>query len=180
MPMSDKLTKAAEAVLAAAGKRGLTLVTAESCTAGLLAAVLSEAPGAAKFLHGGFVTYTKRNKTVALGVPSALLQSKGAVSPEVAVAMAEGALARSPADVAVAVTGVAGPDKDEDGNPVGLVSIAVARHGFASSHISKKYDAKGRNAIREMAMADALRELQRLVEISSTNEPQECRTSNVT
>jgi len=96
-------------------------VTAESCTAGkLAAALLSEAPGAAERLHGSFVTYTKANKTKSLGVSAALLQRRGAVCREVAVAMAEGALVRSPATVAVSITGVAGPDPDEDGNPVGL------------------------------------------------------------
>jgi nicotinamide-nucleotide amidase len=87
---------------------------------------LSEVPGAADHLQGGFVVYTKTNKSHALSVPANLLNSRG-VCPE--VAMAEGALARSPADVAVALTGVAGPDPDEDGNPVGLVCIAVVPRG---------------------------------------------------
>jgi nicotinamide-nucleotide amidase len=117
----------AERVLALAGERDLTIITAESCTSGLLATTLSEAPGAAKLLHGGFVTYTKANKAAALGVGADLLERRGAVCPEVAAAMAEGALARSPADIALAITGVAGPAKDEDGNPVGLVCIAIAR-----------------------------------------------------
>jgi nicotinamide-nucleotide amidase len=89
---------------------------------------LSEVPGAADHLQGGFVVYTKTNKSHALSVPANLLNSRG-VCPEVARAMAEGALARSPADVAVALTGVAGPDPDEDGNPVGIVCIAVVPRG---------------------------------------------------
>ena len=116
---SQSLLNAAERVMALAKEKRLTLVTAESCTSGLLAAVLSEAPGAAELLHGGFVTYTKCHKTIALGVPEALLTRKGAVCPEVAAAMAQGALARSAADLATAITGVAGPSPDEDGNPVG-------------------------------------------------------------
>jgi hypothetical protein len=80
-------------------KPALLEAAAESCTSGLLASVLSEAPGAANLLHGGFVTYTKRNKTVALGVPEETLITKGAVNEEVARAMAEGALKRSPADM---------------------------------------------------------------------------------
>lgn len=80
-------------------------------------------------MHGGFVTYTKANKTHLLGVRTSLLQDKGAVCPHVAAAMAEGALARSAADVAVSITGVAGPDPDEDGNPVGRVCIGLARAG---------------------------------------------------
>jgi PncC family amidohydrolase len=115
----DRLNLAdlAERALATARRRNLTIVTAESCTAGKLSALLSEASGAAEHLHGSFVTYTKANKVKALGVDPGLLKAKGAVCREVAVAMAEGALHRSPADVAVAITGVAGPDPDEDGNP---------------------------------------------------------------
>jgi nicotinamide-nucleotide amidase len=78
--------------------------------------------------------------------------------------MAEGALARSPADVAIAITGVAGPAKDEDGNPVGLVYIAVARTSFPSSVVERNYGDVGRDAVREHAMIDALLELGRLVE----------------
>ena len=107
------LTDLAERALAAAGRRNLTIATAESCTAGKLSALLSEAPGAGEHLHGSFVTYTKANKVQTLGVDAGLLKAKGAVCREVAVAMAEGALHRSPADVAVAITGVAGPDPDE-------------------------------------------------------------------
>jgi PncC family amidohydrolase len=103
----------AERALATARRRNLTIVTAESCTAGKLSALLSEAPGAGERVHGSFVTYTKANKVKALGVDAGLLKAKGAVCREVALAMAEGALHRSPADVAVAITGVAGPDPDE-------------------------------------------------------------------
>jgi nicotinamide-nucleotide amidase len=154
----------AERALAAAGRRNLTIVTAESCTAGKLSALLSEAPGAGKHLHGSFVTYTKANKVEALGVDAGLLNAKGAVCREVAVAMAEGALHRSPADVAVAITGVAGPDPDEDGNPVGLVCIAVARNGFSPLLIERKYGEIGRENVQEHAMADALAELIRSLE----------------
>jgi nicotinamide-nucleotide amidase len=105
----------------------------------MLATVLSEVPGAAERLHGGFVTYTKENKTAASGVAHDLLAKKGAVSREVAVAMAEGALRRSPAQVAVAITGVAGPEPDEDGNAIGFVCIAVARHAHASFHAERSY-----------------------------------------
>ncbi|SRR5579884_1194001 len=153
-----------EQALGAARARKLSIVTAESCTAGRLAALLSQAPGASDCLHGGFVAYTKANKTVALGVSSELLRRKGAVCPEVAVAMAEGALARSPADVAVAITGVAGPDRDEDGNPVGVVCIAVARRGGRTVHCERHYGALGREAIQCRAMTEALQELIRAIE----------------
>jgi nicotinamide-nucleotide amidase len=157
--MAPQLKDLAERALQTAKEAGLSIVTAESCTAGKLAVVLSQAPGAAERLHGGFITYTKPNKTKALGVPAALLRSKTAVCGEVAVAMAEGALARSPAELAVAITGVAGPEPDEDGNPVGLVCIAVARRGGATVHREKRYGALGREAIQERAMTDALTEL---------------------
>jgi nicotinamide-nucleotide amidase len=139
-------------------------VTAESCTAGKLAAVLSESPGAAERLHGSFVTYTKANKTKSLGVSADLLQRKGAVCREVAVAMAEGALVRSPATLAVSITGVAGPDPDEDGNPVGLVCIAIARVDGETVHLERRYGDLGREAVQERAMADALRALIDVVE----------------
>jgi nicotinamide-nucleotide amidase len=162
----DRLNLAdlAERALATARRRNLTIVTAESCTAGKLSALLSEASGAAEHLHGSFVTYTKANKVKALGVDPGLLKAKGAVCREVAVAMAEGALHRSPADVAVAITGVAGPDPDEDGNPVGVVCIAAARDGRAPLHVERKYGDIGREKVQEQGMADALAELIRCLE----------------
>jgi nicotinamide-nucleotide amidase len=158
------LAQLAERALATARQRNLTIVTAESCTAGKLSALLSEAPGAAEHLHGSFVTYTKANKIKALGVDPGLLKTKGAVCREVAMAMAEGALHRSPADVAVTITGVAGPDPDEDGNPVGLVCITVARDGREPLHVERKYDDMGREKVQERAMADALAELIRCLD----------------
>ena len=157
-------SRLAKRALEIAAQRNASIVTAESCTAGKLAAVLSEAPGAAERLHGSFVTYTKANKTKSLGVSADLLQRKGAVCHEVAVAMAEGALARSPATVAVAITGVAGPDPDEDGNPVGLVCIAIARANGETIHLEKRYGDLGREGVQERAMADALGALIDVVE----------------
>jgi nicotinamide-nucleotide amidase len=158
------LSPLAERALEVAAQRNASIVTAESCTAGKLAAILSEAPGAAERLHGSFVVYTKANKTKSLGVSAALLQRKGAVCAEVAIAMAEGALVRSPATVAVSITGVAGPDPDEDGNPVGLVCIAVARVNEKTVHLERRYGDVGRDAVQEHAMADALGALIHVVE----------------
>jgi nicotinamide-nucleotide amidase len=152
--MSDLHTLARRA-LELAGEKNLSIVTAESCTAGKLSALLSEAPGAAERLHGSFVTYTKENKTRALGVPANLLADKGAVCPDVAAAMAHGALERSPADVAVSITGVAGPDPDEDGNPVGRVCIGLARAAMTRG-FEYDYGNPGREHIQARAMADAL------------------------
>jgi nicotinamide-nucleotide amidase len=162
---AEELIAAAREIVALAKKKGLSIVTAESCTAGLLTTVLSEAPDASELLHGGFVTYTKRNKTVALGVPEDVLESKGAVCREVACAMAEGALARSPADVSAAITGVAGPSADEDGNPIGLVCVAAARRGLPTTHARKNHGNIGRQRVRECAVADALEEVKRILQL---------------
>jgi nicotinamide-nucleotide amidase len=114
------------AATTAARRKGWRLATAESCSAGMIATLLSEVEGAASCFHGGIVAYTKDMKCALLGVPADLLAERGAVCAEVAEAMASGALVRTPADAAIAITGVAGPEPDPDGNPVGLVFIAVA------------------------------------------------------
>lgn len=129
MPTDIDLTDRAARLIADARERGLSIATSESCTAGRLATLLADAPGAGEHLHGGFVVYTKDAKSQILGVPADLLSRKSAVCAEVACALAEGALARSPADIALAITGVAGPAPDEDGNPVGLVFVAAAARG---------------------------------------------------
>jgi nicotinamide-nucleotide amidase len=105
----------------------MTLVTAESCTAGQLVSLLAAQPTAADVLKGGYVVYSKASKAAMLGLSPRLLQRHTAVSSEVASEMATGALRRSGSDIALAITGVAGPSSDEDGNPVGLAFIAVAR-----------------------------------------------------
>jgi len=93
------------------------------------------------------------------------LERNGAVNEEVAVAMAEGALERSPADMSAAITGVAGPSPDEDGNPVGLVWIAIARRGFPTSPFDRNYGDIGRDTVRERAMLDALAALSRAAKL---------------
>jgi nicotinamide-nucleotide amidase len=153
-------------VLDLAKKRGLTVITAESCTGGLLAAVLSEAPGAAEHLQGGFVVYTDEHKQAALAVPPELLQREGAVSEAVARALAEGALTHSNADVSVAITGVAGPAKDKDGNPVGLVHFAAARRDAGTIHREKRFGDIGRGNIRYQSIVEALRLLEAAMEMT--------------
>jgi nicotinamide-nucleotide amidase len=160
--MSADLAGLANDVLQQARDAGLTVVTAESCTAGLMCQVLSDAEGAAQHFHGGFVTYTKEQKSRALAVPSAMLRAQGAVCHDVACAMAEGALMHSDADIAAAITGVAGPQPDDDGNPVGLVCIGIARRGAAAQGFERDYGEIGRDAIRERAVTDALRALAEL------------------
>jgi nicotinamide-nucleotide amidase len=124
--MTDSIKDQAARIIKLARERHMKVATVESCTAGSLAHLLSQAEGAADTLHGGFIVYTKENKTAAVGVPKELLAAHTAVSAEVAQAMAQGGLSRCPADFVVSITGVAGPEPDEDGNPVGLVYTAVA------------------------------------------------------
>jgi nicotinamide-nucleotide amidase len=150
------LVERAIGALGSAKRAGLKIVTAESCTGGLVAMVLSEAPGAAEFLEGGFVTYTPEQKCVALGLDALLIEQHGAVSAEVADAMARGALECSAADIAVSVTGVAGPEPDERGNPVGLVYFACARKAGKCLGAKCEYGDIGRSRVRYAAASEAL------------------------
>lgn len=120
----------AEAVGRLLAERGLTLSTAESCTGGLVARYITDVPGSSRYFGMGFVTYANEAKVRFLGVPEELLAAHGAVSEPVARAMAEGALQRSGADVAVAITGIAGPDGGTPVKPVGTVWFALAARGF--------------------------------------------------
>ncbi|HET8728094.1 MAG TPA: CinA family protein [Alphaproteobacteria bacterium] len=127
MRFSDAMAEAASRLLDACTERGLRIVTAESCTGGLLAGCLTAITGSSHGFERGFVTYSNDAKTEELDVPPALIREKGAVSAEVARAMAEGALAHSRADLAASLTGVAGPDGGTPEKPVGLVWIGIAR-----------------------------------------------------
>ena len=122
----EDLKAEAERVVGLAKSKKLTLLTVESCTAGAFACALAEAEGAGEVFHGGFVVYSRENKSLAVGVPREVISKHTAVSAQVAKAMAVGGVERSPADIAMAVTGVAGPEPDEDGNAVGLVFISAA------------------------------------------------------
>ena len=143
-------------VLEACRRRHAKLVTAESCTGGLLAAALSAVPGASDVLDRGYVAYSYAAKTALLAVPDALLARSGAVSEAVARAMVEGALEGRPDRIAVAVTGVAGPGSDSRAKPAGLVHMA-AGDGAALLHRRRRYGDRGRAAVREAAVVDALR-----------------------
>lgn len=135
MPGRDRdLSLKAREVLDACRDGGLMLATVESCTGGLIAAILTEVPGSSAVVERGFVTYSNRAKTDLVGVPADLLRQHGAVSEQVARAMAEGALERSPVDIAVSVTGIAGPDGGSVEKPVGLVHLACARREFPTTH----------------------------------------------
>lgn len=144
----------AERLVALALERELTIATAESCTAGLMAHTLSQPIGSASVLVGGFVTYTKAAKRRMLDVSAELFARSGAVDPEVAKAMAAGAASRSGADCAIALTGVTGPTGDEDGNPVGrvFVGLAIERRVFA---LHCAFGALAPNALNHLAMQAA-------------------------
>ena len=153
--MSNKLEALSIAVLEAGRKAGMKLATAESCTGGMVAAALTDVAGSSDVVERGFVTYSNAAKQELLGVPADLIARVGAVSDEVARAMAEGALARAPADLAVAVTGIAGPGGATPSKPVGLVHFAVARRGRPTRH-ERQVFAGDRAAIRQAAVARAL------------------------
>lgn len=149
------LVEQAEALLAACRARGLRLATAESCTGGLIAGTLTAVSGSSDVVERGFVTYTNESKTAMLGVPADLIATLGAVSEPVARAMAEGALAHSPADIAVAVTGIAGPGGGTPDKPVGLVHLAAARRGGPTLHERRVFPGD-RAAVREQTVETAL------------------------
>jgi nicotinamide-nucleotide amidase len=151
------LLPAAEALIQRLAKAGLTVATAESCTGGLIAGTLTEVSGSSAVVNRGYVTYSNEAKTEMLGVPAELIDRVGAVSREVALAMVEGALARSGADLAVAVTGIAGPNGGSAEKPVGLVHFGIARHGFPALHDVQIFAGLDRSGVRIATVAHALK-----------------------
>lgn len=135
--------------------QGRTLATAESCTGGGIGAALTAVPGSSKVFKGGIISYTNEIKQNLLGVPADLLETKGAVSAPVAEAMAQGARKALTSDIAVSVTGLAGPDGDDFGNPVGTVFIGYADDGKT---LSREYHFSGsREDVRNSAICEALK-----------------------
>jgi nicotinamide-nucleotide amidase len=143
--------------------RGLSLVTAESCTGGLIAAAITEIPGASDIFERGLVTYSNEAKVELLSVAEGTLVGQGAVSEAIARAMAEGAIANSAAALGVAVTGIAGPGGGTKLKPVGLVHIAAARDGRPILHEVHRFGDIGRSEIRLASVEAALRLLRRLL-----------------
>ena len=155
--MVMSLPALSRAVLAAARAQGLTITTAESCTGGMVAANLTAIAGSSDVFDRGFVTYSNAAKTAMIGVPAALITAHGAVSAEVAGAMAQGALKTSGAGLAVAITGIAGPGGGSDAKPVGLVHLAAVSSRGGMNRIEQRYDPSlGRAGIRRAATRDAL------------------------
>ena len=155
--MADPLAELAARLQARCLAQGLTVATAESCTGGLVAHLLTEIPGSSGYVRGGIVAYDDEVKRRQLGVPATVLEAHGAVSAQVAVAMAEGACRVLGADLGVGVTGVAGPDGGSDAKPVGLVYVAVAGPGAPTD--VRRYLWPGDRSENKRASAQAAIEL---------------------
>jgi nicotinamide-nucleotide amidase len=148
--------RAAAALLETCKAKGLTIATAESCTGGLVAGALTDIPGSSAVVERGFVTYTNEAKQQVLGVPAQTLARHGAVSRETAEAMAMGVLTHAPADLAVAVTGIAGPGGGSETKPVGLVHFAAASRAGRLLHRERRYGDLGRAEVRRRSVREAL------------------------
>jgi nicotinamide-nucleotide amidase len=149
--LPNETEEATRRLLRKASERDLRLATAESCTGGMLASLLTDVQGVAHAFERGFVTYSNEAKNEMLGVPMALIEEKGAVSREVAMAMADGALARSRANIALAITGFA-----DEGDEPGLVHFGCARAGRVTLHREEHFGPGGRGATRVKCMKVAV------------------------
>lgn len=163
MVFDPSLLHLARLTLDDAQSRSLRIATAESCTGGLIAALLTEIPGSSAVFERGFVTYSNRAKSELLGVPGDMIADCGAVSEPVARAMAEGALSNAHAHVAVAVTGVAGPGGGTPHKPVGLVHLAAARANASILHQRLDLGPLDRSQIRILTVEAALMLLRRVM-----------------
>ncbi|MCG8693672.1 MAG: CinA family protein [Minwuiales bacterium] len=156
----DMLHEAADLLEVCRGA-GLKLATAESCTGGLIAGLLTEIAGSSDVVERGFVTYSNEAKQELIGVPAATIENHGAVSEATALAMAEGALDHARADISVAVTGVAGPGGGSAAKPVGLVHLAAARRGRPTIHRECRFGDIGRTEVRIASVRVALELIRR-------------------
>jgi nicotinamide-nucleotide amidase len=152
--LPDSLLARAPAVLGALRARGWTVATAESCTGGLIAAALTSVAGSSDVVERGFVTYSNTAKTEMIGVPAAMIEQYGAVSEPVAGAMADGVLRHAPVDIAVSVTGIAGPGGGSVEKPVGLVWFGCVVRGGQVTTLHHVFPG-GRAAVREAAVGAA-------------------------
>ncbi len=155
--MADRETEAAAtALLDLCKAKKLMVATAESCTGGLVAAALTDIAGSSAVVDRGFVTYTNEAKQQMLGVPSGTLEQFGAVSRETAEAMARGVLGNASADLAVSVTGIAGPGGGSAAKPVGLVHFAAASRNGRLTHRERRFGDIGRAEVRRLSVLEAL------------------------
>ena len=160
---SSPLLRLAEVVIADARQAKLRIATAESCTGGLIGALLTEIPGLSAVFDRGFIVYTNRSKQDLLSIPGDLIADMGEVSEAVARMMAEGAVENSNAQLAVAVTGIAGPGGGSAMKPIGLVHIAAAREGRSILHEEQRFGDIGRTEVRLKTCEAALNLLHRLI-----------------
>jgi len=157
MQMPDDIAKLAADVIALLAAQGQTIATAESCTGGLIAGALTSVSGSSDAVYGGFVTYANEAKIAMVGVPYGMLREFGAVSKEVATAMAEGAMNAAGTHIGVAVTGIAGPKGGSAEKPVGLVYFAVAT-AEETRNLKKSFDPTwSRDQIRHATVVEALK-----------------------
>jgi nicotinamide-nucleotide amidase len=163
----DLITRA-QAVLDICRERRLRIATAESCTGGLVAATLTDIGGSSDAFERGYVTYSNAAKQQLLGVPAHLLEQHGAVSRQTAEAMASGVLAHAPVDLAVSVTGIAGPGGGSPDKPVGLVHFAVASRSGRLLHHEHRFGDIGRDRVRRLCVVQALTMLRALAESEET------------
>ena len=156
MTQTHRISSLAQTVIAKASAKGVMVATAESCTGGMIAAALTDVPGSSAVIERGFVTYSNEAKSEMLGLSMALIENHGAVSGEVARAMALGAIKRSAAHIAVSVTGIAGPGGGSDAKPVGLVWFGLAIKGEAARIEQRNFAGGSRRFIRLEATETAL------------------------
>ncbi|HWV41048.1 CinA family protein [Pseudorhodoplanes sp.] len=162
--LDDDIVEAARRLLDICRRKKLTVATVESCTAGLVAGTLTEVPGTSSILDRGYVTYSNEAKQEMVGVSAATLKAHGAVSPQTAAEMVRGAMARAPVDLAVSVTGIAGPDGGTPEKPVGLVYFAAASRSGALIQDEKRFGDIGRADVRKQSVLQAFRMLHDLAE----------------
>ena len=169
----DAIRGACERLLDLCKAKKLTLATAESCTGGLVAGALSEVPGSSLVLDRGFVTYSNIAKQQMLGVNPATIDVYGAVSKECAEEMAKGALAHASVELAVSITGIAGPTGAVPGKPIGLVFFCAASRSGRIIADDRKYGDIGRTKVRRESVMQALAMLRELAEKEEPHPPAE-------
>jgi nicotinamide-nucleotide amidase len=165
--LDDDIVAAANRLLDICKRKKLTVATAESCTGGLVAGAITEVPGSSSVIDRGFVTYSNRAKQELLGVPAETLRAHGAVSRQTAEAMVRGTLKNAPVDLAVSITGIAGPTGESENKPVGLVHFAAASRSGQFVHREMRYGNPGRSEVRKRSVLQAFVMLHELAE----NEP---------
>lgn len=169
--LDDDIVDAAKRLLDICKRKNLTVATVESCTAGLVAGTLTEVPGTSSILDRGFVTYSNQAKVDMVGVSGATLKTHGAVSRQTAEEMARGAIMHSPVDLAVSVTGIAGPNGGSAEKPVGLVHFAAATRSGRLIHAEKRFGDVGRSEVRKQSVLQAFRMLHDLAEGEAPRPP---------